>query len=79
MIDAVKSLGGNIKVIYNTPLTLDIQLKPHKHVLGHLVKTPMPPPQKVLKLEAMKLKGVDVEYPKAPWFDDYMLNLQKEI
>lgn len=39
----------------------------------------MPPPQKVLKLEAMKLKGVDVEYPKAPWFDDYMLNLKKEI
>lgn len=45
-------------------------LKPHKYPIKD-IKTPMPPPQIVLKLESMKEKGIQVEYPKAPWFDDY--------
>ena len=54
-------------------------MKPHKYVLGDLVKTSMPPPKKVLQLETMKMKGLEVEYPTAPWFEDYKLKLQEEI
>jgi len=39
----------------------------------------MPPPKKVLKLETMKMKGLEVEYPTAPWFEEYKLKLQEEI
>lgn len=31
----------------------------------------MPEPYTVLKLESMREKGVEVEYPTAPWFEDY--------
>ena len=30
----------------------------------------MPPPKKVKKLEKLKEKGLDVEYPRAPWYTD---------
>ena len=77
VIDAVKELGGSIKVVYTTPLILKHMLKPHKFTFP--VKTPMPPPQKVLKLEMMKEKGLEVVYPKAPWFEDYKMKIQKEM
>lgn len=31
----------------------------------------MPLPQKVLKLEKMRDKGCEVEYPTAPWYEEY--------
>lgn len=30
----------------------------------------MPPPKKVAKLEKLIEKGLDVEYPRTPWFTD---------
>lgn len=30
----------------------------------------MPPPKKVKKLEKLKEKGLEVEYPRAPWYND---------
>ena len=46
-------------------------LKPHKfpEYQGQL-KTPMPTPKRVKKLERIREKGIDVEYPSAPWITD---------
>jgi hypothetical protein len=30
----------------------------------------MPPPKEVKKLEKLRLKGLNVEYPRTPWFTD---------
>ena len=38
----------------------------------------MPPPKKVRKLEKMRKKGLEVEYPRAPWFTDNVDALDKE-
>jgi len=51
-------------------LTLKRLLKPHKFVSPD-PKIPMPLPQKVLKLEKMRDKGCEVEYPTAPWYEEY--------
>jgi hypothetical protein len=45
-------------------------LKPHKFPEYKTLKTPMPSPKKVKKLEKLKEKGMDVEYPNAPWFTE---------
>ncbi len=61
MIDAVKELGGSVKIVYHTPTTLTRVLKAHKFWKTD-IKTPMPPPYKVLKMEAMRDKGCLVDY-----------------
>jgi len=53
-------------------------LKPHRFHPDVQLKTPMPPPKKVKKLEALKRKGLDVEYPAAPWFTDNVEKIEKE-
>jgi hypothetical protein len=30
----------------------------------------MPPQKRVIKLEKLKEKGLDVDYPRAPWYTD---------
>lgn len=54
-------------------------LKPYKFApeRGSL-KTPMPAPKKVKKLENLKEKGLDVNYPRAPWFTDNVEKLKQE-
>jgi hypothetical protein len=69
-IDTIKSLGGSISVKYRTPLLVRYHTKPHKFDDYKELKTPMPPPKKVKKLEKLKEKGLDVAYPRAPWFTD---------
>ena len=69
-IEAVKETGGSIKVQYRTPLLVRYHLKPHKFPSYKGLKTPMPPPKRVKKLEKLKEKGLDVDYPRAPWFTD---------
>ena len=69
-IDAVKSTGGNLKVVYRSKLLMRNHMKPHKFHPDKQLKTPMPPPKKVKKLEALSRKGLEVEYPPAPWFTD---------
>jgi len=69
-IDAVQSLGGSIKVVYRTDLLLRNHLKPHKFHPDSALKTPMPPPKKVKKMESLKRKGLEVDYPDAPWYTD---------
>jgi large subunit ribosomal protein L15 len=69
-IEAIKAAGGTIKVVYHTETTLKKHIKPHKFMNPN-VKIPMPPPDKVLKLEKLRDKGLDVEYPTAPWYEEY--------
>ena len=65
-------------MIYRTPLILRNHLKPHKFHPDANLKTPMPPAKKVKKMEALKRKGLDVEYPRAPWFTDHVEKHQKD-
>ena len=39
----------------------------------------MPPAYKVRKLEKLRDKGIDVNYPKAPWYTDNLENIQGDI
>ena len=70
-IDACKATGGAIKMVYRTPLIMRQYLKPHKFPewQGDL-KIPMPAPKTVKKLERLREKGMEVQYPKAPWFTE---------
>jgi len=65
-------------VNYRTPLILRQYLKPHKFPEYVELKTPMPPPKKVLKLEKLRAKGLDVDYPAAPWYTDNRQAIEKE-
>jgi hypothetical protein len=38
----------------------------------------MPSPKDVKKLESLKLKGINVNYPSAPWFTDNQEQIQKD-
>lgn len=69
-IEAVKSLGGELNVIYRTPLLMRYHIKPHKFSDHKTLKTPMPHPKKLVKLEKLRDKGLNVEYPRAPWYTD---------
>ena len=55
---------------YRTPLLVRYHTKPHKFKSYKELKIPMPPPKKVKKLEKLKEKGLEVEYPRAPWYND---------
>lgn len=69
-IEIIKKTGGSISVKYRTPLLVRYHIKPHKFKEYKELKTPMPPPKRVKKLEKLKDKGLDVEYPRAPWYTD---------
>ena len=69
-IETIRETGGSIKVIYRTPLLMRYHLKPHKFPAHKELKTPMPPQKRVIKLEKLKEKGLNVEYPRAPWYTD---------
>lgn len=77
-IDAVKDLGGDLKVVYRSELLLRQHLKPHKFHPSVNLKTPMPPPKKVKKMEALRRKGLSVDYPDAPWFTYNVDKIEKE-
>lgn len=53
-------------------------MMPHKFSAHKSLKTPMPPPKKVKKLERLREKGIDVEYPRAPWYTDNIDKLNEE-
>lgn len=69
-IEAIKCTGGELKVVHRTPLLMRYHLKPHKFPEYKKLKTPMPSPKKVKKLEKLAEKGMTVEYPNAPWFTE---------
>ena len=53
-------------------------IKPHKFPSYKDLKVPMPPPKKVKKLEKLKEKGLNVTYPRAPWYTDNVEELKQE-
>ncbi len=67
-----------MNVEYRTELLMRNHLKPHKFNPDKELKTPMPPPKKVKKMEALKRKGLNVNYPNAPWFSDNVEKINKE-
>ena len=77
-IDAIKETGGSVKAIYHTKTTLRRLLHPEKFANPE-AKIPMPKPKKVLKLEKLKDKGIDVIYPKAPWYEEFKAKQEQEL
>jgi hypothetical protein len=77
-IETVRDLGGSIKVEYRTPLLMRAHLQPHKFNSNKELKTPMPHNKALKKLERLKSKGLDVNYPDAPWFTDNYEKIQAE-
>ena len=77
-IEIVKELGGNLSMQYRTPLLMRYHLKPWAFRQDKELKTPMPPAKKLKKLEKIRKKGIEVEYPRTPWFTDNVEALNKE-
>jgi hypothetical protein len=73
-INSVKQLNGSLSVKYRTPLLMRYHMQPHKFKQWKELKTPMPTPKKLKQMEKLREKGLDVEYPSAPWYTE---NLDK--
>ena len=71
-------MNGKLTHVYRTRLILRQELKPHKIKDHKFYKTPMPPPKEVLKMEKLREKGFEVEYPRAPWYTDNIEKIKKE-
>lgn len=76
-VNAVKELGGSVKAVYHTPFTIKRFIHSDRFHKKE-VETPMPPPYTVLKLEGMRDKGMEVEYPEAPWYEEYKAEKEAE-
>ena len=77
-IDAIKANGGSIQHTYRTDLLMRYHLMPHKFSAHKTLKTPMPTPKKIMKLERLREKGIEVDYPRAPWYSDNVDKLKAE-
>lgn len=77
-VAAISSTGGSIEMTYRTPLLLRHYLKPHKFPEYTELKSPMPSPKRVKKLEKLRAKGLEVSYPDAPWFTYQREQLEAE-
>ena len=79
VIRVIEKTGGSIDVNYRTPLIMRNYLKPHRFGPHQQdLKTPMPPPKVIKKLEKLREKGLNVNYPRAPWFTDNVETIKKE-
>lgn len=78
VIDAVKATGGSITAVHHTKKTLHRMLHPEAYSKPE-AKIPMPKPYKVLKYEKMRDKGINVVYPKAPWYEEYKAKKDQEL
>ena len=64
---------------YRTELLMRNHIKPHNFKPGKELKTPMPTPKKVKKLERIRSKGIEVDYPRTPWYTDNVEGVTKEL
>eukprot|EP00343_Euplotes_focardii_P008512 CAMPEP_0205822064 /NCGR_PEP_ID=MMETSP0206-20130828/10841_1 /ASSEMBLY_ACC=CAM_ASM_000279 /TAXON_ID=36767 /ORGANISM="Euplotes focardii, Strain TN1" /LENGTH=273 /DNA_ID=CAMNT_0053118017 /DNA_START=167 /DNA_END=988 /DNA_ORIENTATION=+ len=78
VIDLIKANGGSVTCKYMTPLIIRRLLHPHAFKIPQ-AKIPMPKPKKVLKLEKLREKGMEVIYPKAPWFEEYKAEQELQL
>lgn len=77
-VEAIKQTGGTISSVYRTPLIMRYYLKPHKYPDYVDLKTPMPSPKRLKRLELLREKGIEVSYPAAPWHTDHQEQLEAE-
>ena len=75
-LQLIKEMNGTLIHRYRTPLILRQELKPHKIKEHKYYKTPMPPQKDLLKMEKLRERGFEVEYPRAPWFTDNIERLK---
>jgi len=69
--------GGKIVCEYRTPMILRNEIKPHQFNHWKTLKVPMPPPLEVLRLEKLREKGLEVNYPRAPWYTDNVEEIKR--
>mmetsp|Transcript_15695 Transcript_15695/g.28637 ORF Transcript_15695/g.28637 Transcript_15695/m.28637 type:complete len:255 (+) Transcript_15695:953-1717(+) len=70
-VEAIKAKGGSVTCVYRTHIQQRYHLKPYKYDLP-MRDMAMPPPKKLLKLEKMRDKGVELKYVKPNWIDNYV-------
>jgi large subunit ribosomal protein L15 len=77
-VEAVKAKGGSVTCVYRTSIQQRYHLKPYKYDLP-MRDMAMPPPNKLLKLEQLRDKGVELKYVAPNWFKDYVPPEHPEI
>jgi hypothetical protein len=77
-IEAIQQTGGSLSVQYRTPHMMEYHLKPYKFFERNIPKCPMPPNKQIKKLEKLKMKGLNVSYPSAPWLTDNYEEIMEE-
>lgn len=70
-VDAIKAKGGSVTCVYRTSIQQRFHLKPYKYDLP-MRDQAMPPPNKLLKLEKMREKGVELKYVEPKWYENYV-------
>lgn len=69
-VEAIRALGGAVRVKYRTPLKLREFLCPEKFPLK--LEDPLPAFKTVLHLEKMRQLGCEVEYRRPKWVEEEM-------
>jgi large subunit ribosomal protein L15 len=77
-VEAITKAGGSVTAVYHTSTTLRRFLHPEQFKIPE-AKIPMPHPKKVMKLEKLREKGLELKYPKAPWYEDYKVEKEQEL
>ncbi|KAL8455861.1 hypothetical protein Emag_000306 [Eimeria magna] len=76
-IDAIRRVGGEVRVVYRHPLNLRAHVKPYKFEV--LPKTARPGLEAVHFLEKMRARGCVVSYVKPKWLEAEERRLQAEL
>jgi large subunit ribosomal protein L15 len=69
-IDAVKSKGGSVTLIYKTDVQLKYHIKPYKFDFP-INETATPPPNKAIHLKGKENKGAIVKFNRPQWLDSW--------
>lgn len=65
-------------MVYRPRVIMRQYLKPHKYPDFLSLKTPMPSPKRLKRLEHLREKGIEVTYPAAPWHTYHKEQLEEE-
>jgi len=72
VIQKIKELGGEVKCIYRTPLTLKAHIHPERYCLVDCrfplpMDEPIPPVRRVTQLDRIESRGAIVVFRKPKW------------
>ncbi|XP_026193392.1 39S ribosomal protein L15, mitochondrial [Cyclospora cayetanensis] len=76
-IDAVRRVGGEVRVVYRHPINLRAHIKPYKFDV--LPKTARPGLEAVHFLEKLRARGCVVSYIKPQWMELEERRMQREL